>query len=525
VQQLLREHGSASPAQRLLLHYFGHGCRAPSVEGDLFFFSEERTHPKPMKIVKVLNTCACPLAFIFDCPCAACLAPHLRARRDLFALFACAPDERLPLSTGAPMDLFSSCLLMPYDTALWWHTQRHASVYDAPRMPSDANRAFLERFLAAVLDAIAFETQAAAAYQAWTLDPAVGALFRGFALAQRVLLAFNLHASALPELRPMAAHALWDVWDIAIDIAIALDSEPAQALLFELCVQTFDEFPSPGVYAIYAHFMRTPAFAADAAARLLAMLDAAPGAAGVAARSALRGAVLEMPRPDEAHLFMLAKMQATDAAPELDPQAVVTLAAAARSVACGMLNACLAVARAWAPLFARLPQVCLEKAEEGAPFAGLLLGLVIERGGRMNTRGLSGKCAALCASARADARATAVFALGVAGEPAAVPVLERMAADPDEIVREQVLWAMFAMVKNGVDRRGIGVIDRFASDQSQLVRKAHDSAKLLVGQLKAGVMKDSQTPNPILKNLIASVKAPGFVGRYRTNIFQMQLAE
>jgi hypothetical protein len=65
------------------------------------------------------------------------------------------------------------------------------------------------------------------------------------------------------------------------------------------------------------------------------------------------------------------------------------------------------------------------------------------------------------------------------------------------------------------------VIDRFAEDESGVVRKAYEAAKLLVGQMKAGMLKDQQNPNPILKNLVASVKARNFARRYKTNIFAL----
>jgi hypothetical protein len=159
VLSLLKSNGTAQPPGRLIFHYYGHGSHAPLPDGSLYFFSEDRTKYKPLKIVNVMNTSLCPLTFIFDCPSAACLAGQLKTRKDVFAFFACDAEEKLPLSTHAPMDLFSSALLLPYDTAIWWHMQRHSSVYAAPRAPSPEHRDFLENFLMSVLDAIAFESR------------------------------------------------------------------------------------------------------------------------------------------------------------------------------------------------------------------------------------------------------------------------------------------------------------------------------------------------------------------------------
>ena len=126
-----------------------------------------------MKIINLIHSCACPLAFIFDCPAAAVLSTHLKTQRDIFAFFSCAADEKLPLSTDAPMDLFSSCLLTPYDTAIWWHMQRHSTVYDEAQLPNEENKEFLFGFLYALLDAIAFESQPSSVYEKFTADPTI----------------------------------------------------------------------------------------------------------------------------------------------------------------------------------------------------------------------------------------------------------------------------------------------------------------------------------------------------------------
>jgi hypothetical protein len=163
--------------------------------------------------------------------------------------------------------------------------QRHSSVYEEPQMPSDSNKPFLEKLLAAVLDAIAFETQRPEIYQSFTLDPTLAALAYGFVFAQRVMLSFNLHSSTLPELAAMASHKLWNFWDIAIDISISLPRESVEEVLHKLCMKTFDTFPSPGIYPICAHFMLASAFREQTSARLLHLLDGSSEAADTAARS------------------------------------------------------------------------------------------------------------------------------------------------------------------------------------------------------------------------------------------------
>ena len=103
VLQKLRDNCSNIPPQRVIIHYYGHGCLPPTSEGTLYFFMDDRSRYKPLKINNLLNQCFCPLCFIFDCSQAAALQPHLEKahQRDIFAFFACGPKETLPLSTDA----------------------------------------------------------------------------------------------------------------------------------------------------------------------------------------------------------------------------------------------------------------------------------------------------------------------------------------------------------------------------------------------------------------------------------------
>jgi hypothetical protein len=175
------------------------------------------------------------------------------------------------------------------------------------------------------LDAIAFETQSETVYKSFTLDPTVASLFRGFVLAQRVMLSFNLHSPALPAIASMSSHQLWNIWDIAIDVCISLEGAPAETMLYDLCTKMFDFFPTPGVCPTMTHFMLFPAGRAATTARLRRMLDEVPGAADVAALSSLRTYLSEMEKPAEAHLLMLAKMQGSLRGADLDNQMPIAL--------------------------------------------------------------------------------------------------------------------------------------------------------------------------------------------------------
>jgi hypothetical protein len=67
VQRLLTQHSSASSNQRVILHYFGYGCHAPTSDGSLFFFTENRSRYFALPVASYIQFCQSPLFLIFDC--------------------------------------------------------------------------------------------------------------------------------------------------------------------------------------------------------------------------------------------------------------------------------------------------------------------------------------------------------------------------------------------------------------------------------------------------------------------------
>lgn len=378
-------HENASQNQRILIHYFGQGCLEPGSDGCIYFFSDDLTRYKPIKILNMIHTCNCPLCFIFDCPCASIIMPQLATQKDIFAFFACESDECLQLSTDAPMDLFSSCLLSTYDTAIWWHMQRHSTVYDTPRLPNDENKEFLSSFLNSLLDAIAYESQKLSLYQAYTADPAIATLFRGFVLAQRVMLSFNIHCTAFPQLENMDYHPFWDVWDIAIDCCITLSKEDAISMLFNLCVETFDSFGSPGIFAIYGCFItQTPSLSETAAKHLLKYLDSEKGAEMIdsAAASSLPNALLAIGTQTESSLLILAKLLTSSMSTSFNLNLRLTFVSSKdhKLLYAGALHVCCAIIKSYSSTYSDLVRFCFDHILNAAPLSAFLLGLLYERG-------------------------------------------------------------------------------------------------------------------------------------------------
>ncbi|KAK8882111.1 hypothetical protein M9Y10_044751 [Tritrichomonas musculus] len=534
----LKQHGTSIPPHRLLIHYYGHGCYAPSADS-VFFFSDDRARYKPLKIINLIHSCACPLAFIFDCPAAAVLAPSLKTQKDMFAFFSCAADETLPLSTDAPMDLFSSCLLMPYDTAIWWHMQHHSTVYDQPKLPNVENKEFLEGFLDALLDAIAFESQPSNVYEQYNIDPTISALFKGFVLAQRVMASFNIHSTAIPELNLMTYHPLWNAWDLAIDFCITLPTEQATKLLYNLCIETFESFTSPGIFPILTYFLKTPTLSNIAAKNILSFIDQNPEALQAASRSNLQKVISSIDKPSEACLLILAKLgtavtiDAKNAQQQQQQQQVATLQSSIlasskkpESIKAGLLNLCVTVARSTAASYGKLTSICIEHPVDCAPYSAMLLGMLVEKGGRMlGVHGYAEKFQPLLESEKDDYRAAGIYVIGTSNEQVVVESVKLLANDKAPIVRCQVAYTTAAYIKASGSREKalLDILSALEKDESDKVRQAAQNArKSMQNQARQPMTQNpgqQEVTVPVIQELLKSVKEPGFAKRYETNIF------
>ena len=233
VIQMIKKHTATMPPQRVIIHYFGHGCHPPTEDGSLYFFSDDRARYKPIKIINLLNTCTSPICFIIDAPNAGSLYRYFTQKSDIFAFFSCSVGENLPLSTDAPLDLFSSCLVSPYETALWFHKRHHSCVIAVEGNAADAGDEHMKKFVDLFLDSIFFDTQSTQHYEKFTKDPSIYALFKGFALAQRILTSFNIHCQSFPEVKTMCSNSLWGMFDMAFDCALAMPRNKSSDLIFK----------------------------------------------------------------------------------------------------------------------------------------------------------------------------------------------------------------------------------------------------------------------------------------------------
>jgi len=249
--------------ERILVHYNGHGVPRPTESGEIWLFDKDYTQYIPVTLSDILLHVEAPSIFVWDCSAAGNIVSKLEEAsietlasaiappppivpgqppkvrpsphvpwREVLQLGACASDQILPMNPDLPADLFTSCLTSPIEMALRFFILRNPlkSDYDLdlafkiPGKLTDRKSPLGELYwiFTSVTDTIAWNSMPQATFQRlFRNDLTVGALFRGYLLAERIMRHYECTPCSVPALPPMHNHPLWDSWDLAVDRCLA----------------------------------------------------------------------------------------------------------------------------------------------------------------------------------------------------------------------------------------------------------------------------------------------------------------
>ena len=536
VFSLLAKHSSSIPPQRIIIHFFGQGTHTPSDEGDVYFFTDTRERYKPMKIQQFLSTCSCPLTFIFDCANAASLKPHLMNRRDVFAFFATSPAEDLQTSVDAPLDLFTSCLLQHFDTAMWFYHQRHRSIFDENVQPSDKSVKLLKPLLEAILDTIIFDTQTSETYELFSADPAVSHLFRGFVLSQRVMPSFNVHPDILPEVNPMNSHNIWTHWDIAIDIILTSSEDEAIHKIFKIFIESFETFPLSGYLPLFTLFLTLPETNVSSADHLLRFADSSDNAIEQIARSSIPKLINEIEKPEPTFLCVIAKVIAFTQKNPIEPSNHPFFKSNASSdinqLKYEMICAYCMLLIDYQNSYQKHSLLFIKNAKSCAPFSVLLMGIILSNLGTLESvPPYENAFLDLLNSERSDIRAASIFALSFTRNKNQINYIfekvSELANDHSPIVRIQVIYCLISFSKQNLHDGSIykkiyNLLLKFNDDPDNTVKNVFtifNEKTTIMEQIKNDKRPTLQIINPITAHFLASCRAPGFENRVKSDVF------
>ncbi|KAE8575909.1 hypothetical protein XENTR_v10003983 [Xenopus tropicalis] len=248
--------------ERVLFHYNGHGVPRPTVNGEIWVFNKNYTQYIPLSIYDLQTWMGSPSIFVYDCSNAGLIVKSFKqfalqreqelevaainpshplaqmplppSMKNCIQLAACDAAELLPMNPDLPADLFTSCLTTPIKIALRWFCMQK-SVRLVPGVTLDLIEKIpgrlndrrtplgeLNWIFTAITDTIAWNVLPRDLFQKlFRQDLLVASLFRNFLLAERIMRSYNCSPVSSPRLPPTYMHAMWQAWDLAVDICLS----------------------------------------------------------------------------------------------------------------------------------------------------------------------------------------------------------------------------------------------------------------------------------------------------------------
>uniref|UniRef100_A0A8C7WZR9 Regulatory-associated protein of mTOR n=1 Tax=Oryzias sinensis TaxID=183150 RepID=A0A8C7WZR9_9TELE len=248
--------------ERVLFHYNGHGVPRPTVNGEIWVFNKNYTQYIPLSIYDLQTWMGSPSIFVYDCSNAGIIVKSFKqfalqreqelevaainpshplaqmplppSMKNCIQLAACEASELLPMNPDLPADLFTSCLTTPITIALrWFCMQKSAKLVPGvtldliEKIPGRLNDrrtplGELNWIFTAITDTIAWNVLPRDLFQKlFRQDLLVASLFRNFLLAERIMRSYNCTPVSSPRLPPTYMHAMWQAWDLAVDICLS----------------------------------------------------------------------------------------------------------------------------------------------------------------------------------------------------------------------------------------------------------------------------------------------------------------
>ncbi|XP_071961463.1 regulatory-associated protein of mTOR-like isoform X2 [Antedon mediterranea] len=249
--------------ERVLFHYNGHGVPRPTTNGEIWVFNKSYTQYIPLSVYDLQTWMGSPSIFVYDCSNAGLILesfenfsaqkvherelaginthtlpknqlPLPQPVKNCIQLAACSSNQLLPMNPELPADLFTSCLTTPIKIALrWFCYQKSSSLVSGitpelvDKIPGQLNDrrtplGELNWIFTAVTDTIAWNSLPRDLFQKlFRQDLLVASLFRNFLLAERIMRSYNCTPISSPRLPQTYQHAMWQAWDLAVDICLS----------------------------------------------------------------------------------------------------------------------------------------------------------------------------------------------------------------------------------------------------------------------------------------------------------------
>ena len=240
----------------MLFHYNGHGVPLPTPSGEIWVFNRDFTQYIPVALYDLQTWLAGPSLYVFDCSHAGNIITNfeknvekhetenaelrkadpnvqLQNYSNNIQLAACGANELLPTNPLLPADLFTCCVTTPIQMAIRYHLLQnplqsdlsaHSMGVEIPGRASERRSPIgeLNWILTAITDTIAWNALPRVLFRKlFRQDLMVAAVFRNFLVAERIMSSYGCHPTSMPQIPSTAHHALWQSWDLAVEMVLS----------------------------------------------------------------------------------------------------------------------------------------------------------------------------------------------------------------------------------------------------------------------------------------------------------------
>jgi hypothetical protein len=545
VARLLGEIATRGHNERVIVHYFGQGCESPKTNR-LFFFNAKRSTYQGLTLSTMFSRGFSPICLILDCASAGSLLPAItelgrdNPDRDVIAFMASREGELLPSEASVPIDILSSSILFPLESAFWLHGHR-SRFCGCPSEIAEPFDGYLAAFLSAVLEAIAISRFPPALYEKFFgSEPSLGKITRGFILGSRILGMYNVHACSHPELPRTDDSDLWAYWDLALDTYL-VQPDHIFDLVFAQLETSFTSFPGPYAVPLFAFFLDDPQRRGRILELLYGCLDSHPHLlSGLVNRNLVR-ALLPIQGSLLRSLIIARLLVDEPPLPQFVPEILQSLPLNdSPALDQSLLVYCCCAGGSFLPNTSDMLRICAENALRGAPYSMVLFGLLVQKSQAFMTHSSYFESfVPLLKDGREDVRAAAVFGLGFVRDPRAIAPLIDLIMDESDLVSSEAVIALALAIRIDLSKLGLpdGMIAQLRDGigekvgKSAIFAKNYDSVKEAIERFMARMEGRPEEPQAaVVRGLPAgrliallrqSIRSPGLIQRFDGNIFQI----
>ena len=440
--------------ERIIIHYFGQGSLPPS-NGQLYFFNSQHNNYRKMPLESVVGSSASPVILIIDVDNAGSLAKYIEELnhkgQNIVAFMSCSEDEKLPAAPSLPLDILSSSILLPLESAIWFHSVKNLLKNAKNDIPKEAQH-FIKGFLYSIIDAVALSTFELSLYEELMVDDIILKTFtRGFILSARFLNFFNVHNCSVPKIPYTLDSDIWDYWDLILDFVLSqkeFDINNSK-MIFNQLFTTFQNFPTISYLPILCYLMQIPNFTEISSNIIYMIFEKMQSKIPIFIKKQIIEDIFKIDFLADYHYLILSKLflEAIQGISDLD-ELILTIINKRYEIIPDILSSiCYNVVLMKQSNQEKLIELCFKYIDEFQLFSLILIIFLFEQRSVENCATFSKFINTFISNENSEIRLASVFILGYIHDSSTLPLLINALNDKSNYVRSEALNSLVLSLK------------------------------------------------------------------------------